>query len=303
MKSKVDLLQTAIDQRKSFRSLTLLINKAKANVDELKTTFDAVLKESPNSSSTSSVMERYSNLLSRLEKFEHEIDSLDDDGLLSQSSTRIRDDVSVTTHTTARYPTSRRCSPSMNEIPEASNPERSSFSNKTPPLPPRPEKPSLFLSECHTTKPMLSKFLNGNNENPLSMGMSTASLFRPINIDNTLESEVKHSDKNFAKPETTVAKTLDRFALSDTTLSAVDNFTINQQQLKADNDSVQPLSFVSTQNKFQNHFPKENFNNQFQSKTCYLNFLEISPRNGFRRKRLNQRAWVVPNAKEHAIPA
>ena len=99
---------------------------------------------------------------------------------------------------------------------------------------------------------MLSKFLNGNIENPLSMGMSTASLFRPINIDNTLESktEVKHSDKNFAKPETTVAKTLDRFALSDTTLSAVDNFTVNQQQLKADNDSVQPLSFVSTQNKF-----------------------------------------------------
>ena len=172
LKSKLDLLQTAIDQRKSFRSLTLLINKAKAT--ELKT-LDAVLKESPNSSSTSSVMERYSNLLSRLEKFEHEIDSLDGDGLLSQSSTRIRDDVSVTTHTTARYPTSRRCSPSMYEIPEASNPERSSFSNKTPPLSPRPEKPSLFLSECHTTKPMLSKFLNGNYENPLSMGMSTAS--------------------------------------------------------------------------------------------------------------------------------
>ena len=219
-------------------------------------------------------MERYSNLLSRLEKFEHEIDSLDDDGLLSQSSTRIRDDVSVTTHTTARYPTSRRCSPSMNEIPEASNPERSSFSNKTPPLPPRPEKPSLFLSEFHTTKPMLSKFLNGNNENPLSMGMRTASLFRPINIDNTLESktEVKYSDRNFAKPETTVAKTLDRFALSNTTLSAVDNFTVNQQQLKADNDSVQPLSFVSTQNKFQNHFPQENFNNQFQSKNMLSEF-------------------------------
>ena len=107
LKNKLDLLQTAIDQRKSFRSITLLINKAKANVDELKTTLDAVLKESPNSSSTSSVMERYSNLLSRLEKLEHEIDSLDDDGLLSQSSTRIRDDVSVITHTTARYPTSR----------------------------------------------------------------------------------------------------------------------------------------------------------------------------------------------------
>ena len=250
-------------------------------------------------------MERYSNLLSRLEKFEHEIDSLDDDGLLSQSSTRIRDDVSVTTHMTARYPTSQRCSPSMNEIPEASNPERSSFSNKTPPLPLRPEKPSLFLSECHTTKSMLSKFLNGNNENPLFMGMSTASLFRPINISNTFESktEVKNWDKNFAKPETTVAKTLNSFALTDTTLSAVDNFTVNQQQLKANNDSVQPLSFVSTQNKFQNHFPQENFNNQFQSKNMLSEFSRDMARNGFRRKRLNQRAWVVPNTKEHIIPA
>ena len=201
-------------------------------------------------------MERYSNLLSRLKNFEHEIDSLDDDGLLSQSSTRIRDDFSVTPHTTARYPNPRRCSPSMNETPEASNPERSSFSNKTPPLPPRPEKPSMFLSECHRTKPMLSKFLNGNDENPLSIGMSTSSSFRPINIDNTVESktDVKHSDKNFAKTETTVAKTPDRFNLSDTTLSAVDNFTVNQQQLKSDNNSIQPLSFVSTQNKFKTIF-------------------------------------------------
>ena len=192
-------------------------------------------------------MERYSNLLSRLEKFEHEIDSLDDDGLLRQSSTRIRDDISVTTHTTARYPTPRRCSPSINEIPEASNPELSSFCNKTPPLPPRPEKPSLFMSECHRTKPMLSKFFNGNNENPVSIGMSTASLFRPINIDNTVDSkaEVKHSDKKCAKPETTVAKTPDRFALSDTTLSAVDNFTVNQQQFKACSPSINEIPEAS----------------------------------------------------------
>ena len=194
LKSKLDLLQSAINQRKSFRSYTLLDNKAKANVDELKTTLDAVLKESPNSSSTSSVMERNSNLLSGLEKSEHAIDRLDYDELISQSSTRIREDVSVTTHTTPRYSTPRSCSASMNEIPEASSPERSSFSNKTPPSPPRPEKSSLFLSECHRAEPKLSKFLNGNNENPHTIGMSTAKLFRPINIDNTVETktEVKH---------------------------------------------------------------------------------------------------------------
>ena len=45
-----------------------------------------------NSSITS---KHYSKLLSVLEKFEHEIDRLDDDRMLSQSSTRIRDDVKV----------------------------------------------------------------------------------------------------------------------------------------------------------------------------------------------------------------
>ena len=162
----------------------------------------------------------------------------------------------------------------MNEIPEASNPEISSFSDKTPPLPRRPEKSSLFLSENHRAEPKMSEFLNGNIENPRTIGMSTASLFRPIIIDNTVESktELKHSDKSFAKPETTVAKTPNRFALTDTTISAVDHFTVNNQQLKINNDSIQPLSFVSTQNRFQNHFPKKNFNNHFQSKNMLSEF-------------------------------
>ena len=105
--------------------------------------------------------------MSRLVKFRNKIDSLDSDGLHSQSSTRIRDDVSVTTHRTARCPTSRIGSPSMNEIPEADNPECSSFSNKTPPLPPRLEKLTLFLSEYNITNPLLPRFLNGTTRIPL----------------------------------------------------------------------------------------------------------------------------------------
>ena len=66
LKNKLDLLQLAIDQQKSFRLLTQLINNAKANIDELKTTLVAGFKESLDSSSISSFMERYSNLLSRL---------------------------------------------------------------------------------------------------------------------------------------------------------------------------------------------------------------------------------------------
>ena len=40
---------------------------------------------------------------------------------------------------------------------------------------------------------MLSNFLNGNNENPPTIAMSTTSLFRPINIHNTVDP--KTSDK------------------------------------------------------------------------------------------------------------
>ena len=74
------------------------------------------------------------------------------------------------------------------------------------------------------------------------MGMSTASLLRLINIDNTIEikTEAKHSDK----------KTCNSFALGDTTFSAVDHFTVSHQQPKANNDSIHPLSFVSTKNNF-----------------------------------------------------
>ena len=75
---------------------------------------------------------------------------------------------------------------------------------------------------------MFSTFLNGNNENPLNFGMSTATLFRPINIDNSVifKTEAKYSDKKLVKPETTVAKIPDRFALSDTTISDADHFTV-----------------------------------------------------------------------------
>ena len=98
------------------------------------------------------------------------IDSLDDDALLDHSWTRLHDDVSVsvTTHTTAICLTSKRCSPWRNKISEASNPKLSLSSNKMPPHPTRPEKPSLFLSEFHRTE------TKGNKENPITVSMSTA---------------------------------------------------------------------------------------------------------------------------------
>ena len=149
---------------------------------------------------------------------------------------------------------------------------------------------------------MLSKFLNCNNENPLSMGMSTASLFRPINIDNTLESktEVKHSDKNFAKPVTTVAS---QQKLSMVLLSVIQRYLLliilqsTSSSLKQTMIQSSRLVLQARKIKFKTIFLGKTLLINFSQKTCYLNFLEISPRNGFRRKRLNQRAWVVPNTK------
>ena len=84
MKNQLDLLQTSVVQRKSFRTLSLLINKIKESVEELKTKLDSIMMKKVSSGSINSVMKRQSNLISRLEELELEVNSLDDDGQLSQ---------------------------------------------------------------------------------------------------------------------------------------------------------------------------------------------------------------------------
>ena len=106
--------------------------------------------------------------------------------------------------------------------------------------------------------------------------MSTASLFRANNIDNTAdcETEAKDLDKKLAKPETTLAKTPDRFALWYNNLCCW-SFYINHQQPKTNNDSIKPLNSASTQNKFQNDFAQENHDNHFQSKNILYEFSRV----------------------------
>ena len=108
MKNQLDLLQTSVEQRKNFRTLSLLINKIRESVEELKTNLDSIMKEKVSSSSINSVMKRQSNLISRLEKLELEVNSLDDDGKLSQSSTRVRDDISSISQSSQRQLGSQR---------------------------------------------------------------------------------------------------------------------------------------------------------------------------------------------------
>ena len=160
-KNQLDLLQTAIWQRKRFRTLTLLINNIKETKEELRKAAEKVFLENPHPSSVSSITERQSNLLPKLQIFEHEVNSLDDDGQLSQSSTRLRDDISVSSKCSSRLLESNRSSPTGTE-----NSTRAVQDNiieveallKPPRMPPK-IKPSLFLPTNSNTQPLLSKFL------------------------------------------------------------------------------------------------------------------------------------------------
>ena len=54
-KNQLDLLQTAISQRKSFRTLTLLINNIKETKEEPRKAADKVFLENPHPSTVSSM--------------------------------------------------------------------------------------------------------------------------------------------------------------------------------------------------------------------------------------------------------
>ena len=157
-KNQLDLLQTAISQRKSFRTLTLLINNIKETKEELRKAAEKVFLKNPHPSTVSSITERHSNLLSKLQIFEHEVNSLDDDGQLSQSSTQLRDDISVSSKCSSRLLESNRSSPTRTEKSTQAVEDNNIALLQPPPIPPR-KKPSLFLPTNSNTQPLLSKFL------------------------------------------------------------------------------------------------------------------------------------------------
>ena len=164
MKNQLDLLQTSVEQRKSFRTLSLLINKIKESVEELETNLDSILMEKVSSSSINSVMKRQSNLISRLEKLELEVNSLDDDGQLSQSSTRVRDDISCISQSSRRQLELHRLTPVSQNSEQNNMTVKNPASDVSPPVPPRPAKPSFFLPQGENKPNFLSKFLQSNSQ-------------------------------------------------------------------------------------------------------------------------------------------
>ena len=131
LKSQLDLLQKAIDDRKSFRSLNLLISRAKTVQTELDKKTEEVLRAKPHQSTATSILDRQKALTSRLQQYELEVDTLDDDGLLSQSSTRLRDDVTIPSRPSSRRLDSERSTPTRNVITEIHLSSKQPVHNRT----------------------------------------------------------------------------------------------------------------------------------------------------------------------------
>ena len=147
MKNQLDLLQTSVEQRKSFRTLSLLINKIKESVEELKTNIESITIEKKSSCSKNSVMKSQPNLISRLENLELEVNNLDDDGQLSQSSTRVRDDISCVSQSLRRQLELLRLTPVSQNSEQNNMTVKNPASDVSPPVPPRPAKSSFFLPQ------------------------------------------------------------------------------------------------------------------------------------------------------------
>ena len=202
LKSQLDLLQKAIADRKSFRSLNLLISRAKTLQKELDKKTEPVLGAKPHQSTATSILDRQKALTSRLQQSELEVDTLDDDGLLSQSSTRFRDDVTIPSRPSSRRLDSERSTPTRNVITEetlveqaaSSQPNDTTVFINPPPIPPKPVKPSLFLNNQQIQDPLISHLINQQqnfhqqNRNQFVDSNSThhASHYHPM-ASNTLE--------------------------------------------------------------------------------------------------------------------
>ena len=104
-------------------------------------------------------MKRQSNLISRLENLKLEVNCLDDDGQLHQSSTRVRDGISCISQSSRRQLGSQRLTPISQNSEQNNMTVKNPASDVSSPVPPRPAKPSFFLPQGENKTNLLDKFL------------------------------------------------------------------------------------------------------------------------------------------------
>ena len=109
-------------------------------------------------------MKRQSNLISRLEMLKLEVNSLDDDSQLSQSSTRVRDDISCISQSSRRQLELQQLTPVSQNSEQNNMTVENPASDVSPPVPPRPAEPWFFLPQGENKPNLLSKFLQSNRQ-------------------------------------------------------------------------------------------------------------------------------------------
>ena len=122
------------------------------------------MMEKVSSSNINLLMKCQSKLISRLEKLQLEVNSLDDDGQLSQSSTRVRDYISCVSQSSTRQLELHRLTPVSQNSEQNNMTVKNPASDVSPPVPPRPAKPSFFLPQGENKPKLLSKLLQSNRQ-------------------------------------------------------------------------------------------------------------------------------------------
>ena len=108
------------------------------------------MRQQRHQGTASSILNKQTILLTGLNKLELQVDLLDNDGQLRQSSSQFRDDNSMIS---SRRNLSRQSTPAPSDDSEqiqhqlASEEKQTSSNmfNQPPPIPPRPMQPSLFV--------------------------------------------------------------------------------------------------------------------------------------------------------------
>ena len=205
MKKLLDPLEKTVEQKRSFRSLSLMINKIKGREAELKKLSGEVMRQQPHQSTASSILNRQTKLITRLNELELQFDLLDNDGQLSQSSNRIRDDVSMIS---SRRNLSRHSTPATSDDKERIQHQQdieekqtsSNIFNQPPPIP-----PSMFLQTSNEPGLQIQHLLEAHQRNPKkevheSLLRSKNNLEKQTNAPNPFPYFDKDTSQEFTSP-------------------------------------------------------------------------------------------------------
>ena len=210
MKKLLDLLEKTVEQKRSFRSLSLMMNKIKGQEAELNKISEEVMRQQPHQSTASSILNRQATLITRLNELELQVDLLDDDGQLSQSSSRIRDDVSLIS---SRRNLSRQSKPAPSDDKQRIQHQRdqtsSNIFNPPPPIPPWPRQPSSFLQTSNEPGLQIQHVLEAHQRNPIkdvheSLLKSKNNLENQTNAPNPFPCFDKGTSQEFTSPTRSV---------------------------------------------------------------------------------------------------